>query len=170
MKINFKTLIVFLASAFVWVSCEKPYDYDKEITPKYSPEKMASAINGKWELTKALHIDEKSITKESIDITDFYAQDGASLPNITFATNPQIFTVDTAGVVFNYFNGTSGTWAFDDDRYPSQISLTDNSGSTLGVIKIGSNLLGLTPTLTYVSEASCGGEKAMTYNIQFTKK
>lgn len=150
--------------------CKKPYDYDRETTPAYSVEKLAERINGKWMLSSAIQIDELSVTKESIDITDFYTADGAAAPNVTFDYANKTFSVDTAGLTFNYLKVKEGKWAFDDERYPAAINLMDVNSNAIGSIQIGSSLLGSTPKLNYVSGAECdGGTKVMSFNIIFTK-
>lgn len=168
--INRHIILTAIFSLTMMAGCKKPYDYDKETTPAYSVEKLAERINGKWALSSAIHIDELSVTKESVDITDFYTQDGAAAPNVTFDYVNKTFSVDTAGVQFNYFKVKEGKWTFDNERYPSSINLTDADNNALGSIQIGSSLLGPTPKLNYVSGAECdGGTKVMSFNIIFTK-
>lgn len=163
-------LFFYIATLLVFAGCEKPYDYDKEIgAPSYSAEKLAASINGKWVMNEAKHIDEKSLTKESIDITDFFTADGAKSPNISFNSVGNTFTVDTVGLVSNLFTVASGKWKFDDDRYPTKIDLTDANGNAIGSILIGSNLLGLTPKLNFSYGASCSGSVVMSYNVLFSK-
>jgi hypothetical protein len=170
MKTTSYKLMLCCAALLVFASCEKPYDYDKEIgAPTYSAEKLAASINGKWTMNEAKQVDEKSLTKESIDITDFYTADGANRPNIAFNATGQTFTIDTAGLVANFFPVASGKWKFDDERYPTKIELTDINDNAIGSISIGSNLLGPTPKLNYSSTASCSGSVVMSYNVLFSK-
>jgi hypothetical protein len=151
-------------------ACKKPYDYDKEIgAPKYSIENLNTAILGKWVMSEAKQTDEKSLTKEAIDITDFFIADGASAPNITFSATGNSFTIDTTGLLINFFSVDNGKWKFDDLRYPTKIELTDVNDNMVGSIEIGSNLLGFTPKLNYVSSAKCSGDVVMSYSVLFNK-
>jgi hypothetical protein len=119
-------------------------------------------------MSLAMHVDEKSLTKESIDITDFYTQEnGSQAPNITFNTTNSTYTSDTSGVVVKYF-GTSGTWHFDDNTYPSKILLTTSVGTTL-VFPLGTNLQSANPTLLFKDSLFCGTASSMTYNLTFKK-
>lgn len=165
-----KNTLYFCLSLFVLVmACKKPYDYDNPTTTVYSEEKLNQAINGTWVMNTATQIDEKSVVKESIDITDFFLEDGAKAPNINFNTANYTFSVDTAGLKINYFTVANGKWRFDDVRYPTQIILTDMQDASIGSVAITSNLLGLAPTIGYISGASCSGALVMKSNVSFIK-
>lgn len=173
MKYRIITLHLFFAAGMagvtLWSGCKKPYDYDKEVAaPIATPEKIAASLTGKWEMKIATQVDEKSLTKESIDISDFLISDGKS-PNISFHADGS-FTVDTPGLIINYFVAEQGLWAFDDPRYPTKVLLKDAANNALTEITIGSNLVGLSPQLSYISSVDCSGEKAMSYNITLVKK
>jgi hypothetical protein len=167
------TYNLFFAAAIAGVilvpGCKKPYDYDKEVAaPIATPEKIAASLTGNWEMKMAMQVDEKSLTKESIDISDFLLSEGKS-PNISFHADGS-FTVDTPGLIINYFVADQGLWTFDDPRYPTKILLKDAANNALTEISIGSNLVGLSPQLSYISAVDCSGEKAMSYNITLIKK
>lgn len=160
-----------LLMAFVLVSsCKKPYDYDKEVAPGIaSPEKISAALGGTWRMTTGLEVDGKSLVSESMDITDFLLS-GGNTPNITFNADSS-FTVDTTGVLINYFQVTSGRWAFDDNRYPTKIFIKDMNSNVLTEISIGMNLLGISPQLNFIQAIDCtDNTKAISYNLSFKKQ
>lgn len=158
-------LIVLTISA-----CKKPYDDSKEVaSPISSPEKIAAAINGTWKMTNALQIDEKSLVKESMNITDFLTSESGQVPNIIFSTTDSSFTVDTTNLVLNLFELSSGKWSFDDNRYPSKILLKDINGVVASEVVIGKNLLSPSPQINFVSSVNCGEEKAFSYSVSFFK-
>jgi len=168
---------IYLLGSFVMAislstsSCKKPYDYEKEVAiPVSTPEKIALALNGSWKMNAAIEIDEKSLVKESMDIADFLTSDLGQVPNITFNTTENTFTVDTAGLVVNFFKVTYGKWSFDDDRYPSKIKLKDMSDNAVSEVTIGKNLLSPTPQLNFVDVVNCGADKAISYSISLVKK
>lgn len=169
-QIKFRVLLFTICAALAGVSgCKKPYDYDKEVAvPIATPEKLAASLNGYWEMQTALEIDEKSLIKESMDISDFLNSGGKS-PNITFHAD-YTFSVDTPGLLINYFRVEQGKWAFDDARYPTKVILTDLSENPVSEITIGSNLVGISPRLSYISSVDCGETKALSYNITLIKK
>lgn len=150
--------------------CKKPYDDSKEVaSPITSPEKIAEALNGTWKMTTALQIDEKSLVRESMDISDFLTAENGQVPNINFNTIDSTFSVDTTNLVLNLFVLSNGKWSFDDNRYPSKIILKDLNGIMASEVIIGKNLLSPNPQLNFASSFSCGAEKAMSYNVSFVK-
>ncbi len=133
---------------------------------------VASKVEGvkaNWELSKAVQVDEQSLTKESANITGFFNKAG-KLPNISFSDTT--YTVDTAGLSFNFFGSASGTWKFDDQEFPSKITFTPNGGNAFdlklnGPIRPQDNLR-LSKEITH----SCKGKATwvMSYNLEFTRK
>lgn len=166
-----KKIGIIICVLALFNSCKKPYDYDKEVAaPISTPEKIAASIEGTWYMNSASEVDEKSLVKESIDISDFLTSETGLVPNITFKTSENTFTIDTTGVVKNFFKVNNGKWRFDDDRYPSKITLLDLSNNVITDINISKNLLSTTPQLSFIDGVNCGTEKAISYNISFVKK
>lgn len=155
--------IVFLCALFMLGACEKDV---KEIG------KIASKIEGikaNWELSKAVQVDEQSLTKESANITGFFTK-GGKLPNISFSDST--YSVDTDGLAFNFFGGASGTWKFDDPEFPSKITFTPTGGKSFdlklnGPIRPQDNL-----RISKEITNSCKGKATwvMSYNLEFTRK
>ncbi|MFN9519436.1 MAG: DUF5004 domain-containing protein [Bacteroidota bacterium] len=163
--------VMVCAFPLLWGACEKPYDETKKIgPPRFNPEQIMTVLEGKWQMLSAKQVDEKSLTKESIDITDFFTQEpGSNVPTLFFKSD-FTFTADTTGVAVDYFGVTSGKWNFDDPAYPTVINLSDANDLPVGSIGIGANLLSLNPMLLYTKSAMCGEEKAFTYNLEFLKQ
>ena len=157
-------LIVLIISG-----CKKPYEKKDIGDPIYSPEKARVILNGKWTVRKITHIDEKSLTKESIEITDYFLQNpGSQLPSITFNTDNNTYISDTAGVAISYF-GSGGKWLFDNDQYPSRIYLLRGAADTV-LINIAANLQSREAYLSFRESFSCSGEASMTYNLELIKQ
>ena len=165
-----KKIGIIICVLALFNSCKKPYDDDKEVAaPISTPEKIAASIEGTWYMNSALEIDEKSLIKESIDISDFLTSETGLVPNITFKASDKTFTIDTTGVVKNFFKVNNGKWLFDDDRYPSKITLIDLSDNIITDVNISKNLLSTNPQLSFIDGANCGSEKAISYSISFVK-
>ena len=171
MKNRILNLMLCVLPLIMWSACEKPYDENKKIgPPRFTPQQIMTVLEGKWQMLTAKQVDEKSLTKEAIDITDFFTQEpGSNVPSIVFNTD-YTFITDTTGVVVDYFGVSNGKWSFDDPAYPSVINLTDANDNSVGSISIGTNLLSLNPMLLYTKSAMCGEEKAFTYNLEFLKQ
>jgi len=164
MKLTMKNTTVLIALAFFMLgACKKDV---KEIGMVAS---KLEGVKASWELSKAVQVDEQSLTKESANITGFFTKAG-KLPNISFSDTT--YTVDTAGLSFNFFGGAAGTWKFDDQEYPSKITFMPTGGASFdlklnGPIRPQDNLR-LSKEITH----SCKGKATwvMSYNLEFTRK
>lgn len=135
-------------------------------------ESQLKGIQAHWVMVKAVTIDEKSPTRSSFETTDFYSENGTQLPNITFNSDQFTYTCDIAGVAINHL-GTSGTWKFDDNDYPSSITLSDaQTGmsvlSLYGPIRPSDKRLKIGKTL-YCDDGSGGLIPSYTLILEFER-
>lgn len=163
MKTTYKTLVFAMLLGLTLGACKKEL---KEIGAVAS---KLEGIQASWELSKSVQVDEVSLVKESANITSFFTS-GAKRPNITFTATT--YSVDTVGLNFNFFGSTSGTWAFDNNEFPSIIKFTPNDGAPFdlklnGPIRPQDNLKFTKPVFT-----SCKGASThiMSYNLEFVRK
>jgi hypothetical protein len=136
-------------------------------------ESSLQGIQAHWELVKATTIDEKSPSRSSFDMTDFYTDNGTKLPNITFNSELLTFSCDTVGLAINHI-GTSGTWKFDDADFPSSITISDaNNGMSVlklyGPIRPSDAHLKIGKTL-YCDDGSGGLIASYTLILEFERK
>ncbi len=167
-----KISLVYFAFAglLLFSTCKKsPYDLDKNPERVYSLEKIMANMNGIWKMQSAVQIDELSLTKESIVVSDFYTADGAKIPNISFNTTDMTFVVDTVGLVLNDLNATIGKFKFDDERFPAKVILTDMADVEIATLNIASNLLSQVPMLQYSVTAKCSESDVFTTRLNFIK-
>lgn len=132
------TYIILLSLSIT--ACKKDF-YKQDIGSDIYPSSLNyKNIQGKWNLNSVVQTDEKSLIKESLTITDFF--DNSSKPNISFLINgaDTTFSVDTAGLLINYFGDIAGKWSFDNPEFPKNINLTTSKGN-LVVLPISSNLI-----------------------------
>lgn len=132
------TYIILLSLSIT--ACKKDF-YKQDIGSDIYPSSLNyKNIQGKWNLNSVVQTDEKSLIKESLTITDFF--DNSSKPNISFSINgaDTTFSVDTAGLLINYFGDISGKWSFDNPEYPKSINLKTTNGSQI-ILPISSNLI-----------------------------
>ncbi len=161
---NMKKLILLSAiAAFMLNACKK------EIKDLGAPSSKMEGIKANWVLSQAVQVDEKSLTRESSDITRYFVL-GAKAPNISFTESN--YTVDTVGLSLNFFGGTTGKWAFDDPKYPSKITFTPDGGTAFSLPLNGpirpTDHLKFTKLINHV----CKGDTAliMSYNLEFIRK
>lgn len=81
-----------------------------------------AGLSGTWELTRFIQKDLNNPIQEERDLSQFYLKDGITPLRIQFSGEDRSYSVSIeAGR--NYF-GEGGTWGFDDDVYPSFLTLT----------------------------------------------
>jgi hypothetical protein len=156
-------IYILLVSTLLVGACKKE---TKEIG---MPASKMEGIMADWQMSKAIQVDETSLTKESANIFAYFSK-SMKLPNIKFTATT--YTVDTVGLGFNLFGGASGTWAFDDVLYPSKITFTPDGGEAFdlklnGPIRPQDNL-----KLSKEIYNSCKGKDTwvMSYNVEFIRK
>ena len=109
----------------IWACKPEPY---KEIGPRYD---LAEGITGAWEIQM---VDIEDITlpvPETRSISDFYTS-GTEVLGLSFDASSEMYTVTNPQLPGNIF-GTGGTFAFDNDEYPTMLSLYDASNDTIVV-------------------------------------
>jgi len=122
-------------------------------------------INATWVLVEAEIQDDNDINKQTRSVFDYY---GAGVPpEIAFNSNSFSFTT-TANGKRNFF-GSGGTWAFDDNDYPTMITLNDD---LLGIIEVQMTAT-IRPQdsrlkLNYARD--CGGDVYATYFFEYERK
>lgn len=141
----------------------------KDVKEIGAPASKMEGIKAHWELSKAVQVDELSLTKEAANIYGYFTS-AAKLPNITFTDST--FAVDTAGLGYNFFGGTTGKWVFDDPQFPSNITFTPDGASAFtlklnGPIRPVDNL-----RLTKEIHKTCKTKPTwvMSYNLEFVRK
>lgn len=158
---NMKQILTFFIAAMVLLApaCKK------ETTLNPAPSKI-EGLAASWVLVQASQVDELSLIKETADITDFYAT-GAAMPNITFNSN-FTFTSDNTGVAKTHF-GNSGTWAFDNNDYPTKIILTYTGGGT-DDLPLGATIRTTDKRLKIKQTINCGTDAVFSYLLEFERK
>ncbi len=160
---NIKMSLVLSLSFLLALSACK-----KDIKEIGMPGSKVEGIKATWVLTKAVQVDELSLTKEAANIYGYFAS-SSKLPNITFTDTT--YSVDTTGLDLNFFGAASGTWAFDDPEFPSTITFNPEGASSFelklnGPIRPQDNL-----RLSKEVHKSCKGKAtwAMSYNLEFKR-
>lgn len=122
-----KIIVLTILTGLFFSACKKEL---KEIG---APANKVEGITASWTMVQAVQVDERSLTRESYNLTNYFSSKG-NMPNITFSGNT--FTVDTTGVPVNFFGGTSGTWSFDDEAAPLYVTFKSVEGNTVK-LKLG---------------------------------
>lgn len=114
-----------------------------------------AGISGTWELQRFIQQDLNNPIKEERDLSTFYLKDGIVPLRLSFEGESRSYGVAIeAGR--NYF-GDGGTWRFDDDVYPSFVTLTTliDEEETELVFKLGSMVRTFDNTLRLALDRGC---------------
>ncbi len=110
-------LTIVLLAMLTFFSCKKD---DFTIGTPYSKVK---GISSTWVLSEVWQTDEIA-ESAPLNVTEFML--GADPTTITFTENGRTYSMNVGSSV--QFIPQSGTWKFDDDEYPTSVTLT-NAGS-----------------------------------------
>ncbi|MFN0032426.1 MAG: hypothetical protein ACKVOR_09720 [Flavobacteriales bacterium] len=130
-----------------------------------------AGINGTWQISTFSQRDENNPIKEVLDLSSFYVQAGVEATTISFNSSNMTYSI-VPGPGKNYF-GTGGTWHFDNNEAPSEITLesaTDTTTLQMGTMpRTFDNYLGL-ELQRYCEDALGNRTATVTYIFEITRQ
>lgn len=144
----------------------------EEFGPITSDVEVLKQMQGTWNLTKVVQVDQDAKTKgfpyKELDITDVYAyKDLVIALQLDGAGNPSTFTI-TNGNSPKLADLTAGNWSVDNNMAPTTITL--KNGTTTNALTLGS-YAGLSGGKFYLNKnKSINGKVILSYQYEFTKK
>ncbi|MGY6560787.1 MAG: DUF5004 domain-containing protein [Luteibaculaceae bacterium] len=160
-----KTLFNILGLAallFVTSACQK----ELELGPE--PDRNAG-LSGTWTLTRVVQVDFTDPARRTRDVSRFFIDESnpQTARQISFNAVNRTFTLSEGGLGPNYLGG-SGTWSFDDERFPSRILVTrENEGTAFWVLN--SPIRPQESRLRFSIVRSCDGEQIVGYRYEFER-
>lgn len=137
---------IFLVVLLFFSSCKPDIPSDPG-----EPFDKVAGLNGTWVLHSFIQQDLNNPIKEERDLSKYYVVEGTNPLSITFNASDKSYSIDiTEGK--NFF-GDGGEWNFDNDQYPSFVTL--ESGSETNVFGLGSVVREFDNTLTLQLEKGC---------------
>lgn len=156
MKHSYIFLALLLGMLTSMAGCEKEYVLED------APSKV-EGINGTFSLTEVMQLDPLTFSSlSSLDVTSVFV--GNTPAQITFNSEGRTFSYETGTTID--FIGASGTWAFDNDDYPTKISM-DASGITYDLALV--NTIRPQDQLAFQLDRSCGGQVTTSYQYTFAR-
>lgn len=155
-----KKIIGVLLLASIFGAC-KPEEKAK-IGPRYS---LTSGVKGSWEISKVEIADLTLPVPESRDITDFYL---SNLLELEFDTDAGTYTVPNPDVLGNPF-GTSGTFLFDANDYPTAMMMITDDSDTLN-LQLENMVREIDPYMGFTYTKSACGVDYASYTYTFKRK
>ncbi len=150
-------LALFLAVLVGLAGCKK-----EEYVLEDAPSKL-EGINDTFVLTRVMQVDQKTLNLDnSLDISSYFIGDTPA--SITFDAAASTFTLDP-GTTIDYL-GASGSWAFDDNEFPSKITLMD--GTDMVEVQL---IQTIRPQddLQFQLDRYCSGALSVSYQYYFTR-
>lgn len=147
-----------LALALGFTACKK-----KDYVLDPAPSKL-EGIDGTFVLSQVNQVDQKTLSVDNtLDVSAVFI--GNNPAQISFNSTDMTFTY-TPGSTIDFI-GASGTWAFDDNEYPSLISMNSTTGqfdlSLLRTIRPSDQ------TLEVQLDRMCRGEVTSSYQYVFSR-
>jgi hypothetical protein len=165
MKKNTSLALVFLATiGMVFNGC---VEERKEIGEPFD---KVEGISGTWIVSDAAVIDEQSVLKDEIDITDFYTSDPGNVMELIFDGVTMTYQV-TPGEGINFF-GTGGTWEYDDPNFPeflylyTQVEMEDDTI----VLQMGTTVNEFSSSMDIKYPRYCGENNVSSYRYTFLRQ
>lgn len=128
------------------------------------PGSKLDGINADWTMVAAQIVDENTLNGDSISITSYYVDD--TPPEITFSSTFE-YTVTANGK--RNFLGNGGTWAFDDEEFPTMIMLTTNDGEMID-LTLTTTIRPQDSRLRFNYARNCGATNYATYYYEYIRK
>jgi len=116
-KLSFLGLLSFL----LIVGCKPQSNYSIG-----DPSSKLQGIAATWQITQVFIVDEVAINKDEAEVTKFFTEDNTPF---TVVFDKDAFSYTTAGVKGIKYFGANGSWAFDDNDFPTEISVTPSDGT-----------------------------------------
>lgn len=161
-----KKITIIIAIFISFIACKKEL---KELGP---PSSKIDGIKATWELKSCSMIDELSLVKEATPMGDFFTNNPINRkPNIKFEviSGVKTYTVDTTNLMVNFFESPTGTWAFDNDEYPTEVQFIP-TGGTLFSLPLGASIRTVDTFLKLKKPVFCSGELKFSYVLEFERK
>ena len=157
MKTHSIILTLVLAVLVGLTGCKK-----EEYILDPAPSKL-EGINGTFSLARVMQVDHLTFdVNNSLDVSTVFV--GSTPARISFDSDAGTFTYQTGSSID--FIGAAGTWAFDNNDYPTKISM-DNGTDTYEVSLI--RTIRPQDNLEFQLDRMCGGQLIFSYQYYFER-
>lgn len=127
------------------------------------PASKLEGINATFSLARVIQVDQLTFEVDnSLDVSSVFI--GQTPARITFDSDAGTFNYQTGSTID--FIGASGTWAFDDNDYPTKITM-NNGADTYDVTLI--RTIRPQDNLEFQLDRSCGGQLIFSYQYIFER-
>jgi hypothetical protein len=154
-----KTILLLLLTGLVVMTACKPD------TPELQePGSKLDGINDMFTLTSVVQVDQ--LTSEFENTLDVSSAFIGNTPATIMYNSADFTWTYTPGDSPDYI-GASGTWAFDDNEFPTLITMTE--GANTYDLTLLRTIRPQDATLEFQLDRSCGGAPNVSYQYTFTR-
>lgn len=159
-----KTLIFGLLALGVIACRPEPYE---EIGQAYS---VITGIDGKWDLSM-VEVEDRSFPQwETMDISDhFVGALGSNEVSIDFDADARSYNISANNLDGLPFTSLNGTYAFDDEEYPSNLYLFTPGSSDTTTVALAGMVRAIDPELKFQELKSSCDEVYARYIYTFNR-
>lgn len=164
-KMKMKKIVLFGLALLAFGSC-RPEAY-REIGESYS---VIEGINGKWSLS-VVEIEDRSFPQwETREVSDFFnAPSSNNQVDLDFDANSNSYTITANSLDGLPFTSMSGSYAFDDPEYPSNMYLMAAGSSDTTTVALGSMVRSIDVEMKFEELKSSCGEVYARYVYTFNR-
>ncbi|MEM7368105.1 MAG: DUF5004 domain-containing protein [Bacteroidota bacterium] len=129
------------------------------------PFSKITGITGSFVLTKVVQVDERTTALDNtFDISEFFI--GSEPAKLSFNGSDFSYSLQS-GTAPNFLGDTLGSWKFDDNDFPTEISLGTSNPT---VLKLNRTIREIDQTLEFSVTRSCSGTAGVSYQYVFTRE
>lgn len=159
MKYSSILYLLFAGLLIIFAGCKEDiYEFGE-------PFSKIEGINGSFVLSKVLQVDERTTALDNtFDISEFFI--GSEPAKLSFNGSDFSYSL-SPGTAPNFLGDTLGSWKFDDNEFPTEITLGTTDAVTL---KLNRTIREIDNTLEFNVTRFCGGTPGVSYQYVFTRE
>ena len=123
-------------------------------------------ISDSWTISEVTMVDEVSVNKDELEVSAFFTNQASPI-SLEFMAASKTYTA--SGNMANNFFGASGTWSFDDDSFPTMVTLLTSEGQLIE-LDLNGPIREVDQELNVQFTKNCVDEPRSSYKFKFSRK
>ncbi|MCB9235692.1 MAG: DUF5004 domain-containing protein [Bacteroidia bacterium] len=157
-KIKGPFLLALVMTLGLWACKPEPPTLDP-------PSSKLEGINDSFVLENVTQVDLLSALADELDVSDAYKGDNPMV--ISFSSTDFTWTIQENDSP--NFMGTSGTWSFDDNLYPTLINMVPTGAVDTTVVTLDATIRTVDEYLKFTFSKGCGSGNTIGYKYEFRR-
>jgi hypothetical protein len=156
-----KKILMYLSIGLIALSCKPDVD-----VPIGDPSSKVDGISDSWTISEVTMVDEVSVNKDELEVSAFFTNQASPI-SLEFTAASKTYTA--SGNMANNFFGAGGTWSFDDDSFPTMVTLLTSEGQLIE-LNLNGPIREVDQELNVQFTKSCVDEPRSSYKFKFSRK